>query len=79
VWALRLAGSPLLPLVLMLMLLLMLLLMLARWVGGAMMIHHPVPHGSTTGWSYHNLSLLCLLVGADHIIHDDDIADKFCE
>jgi hypothetical protein len=40
------------------------------------MVHHPVPWRGTTRWSCHNISLLHLLVGANHIIRDDDIADK---
>jgi hypothetical protein len=58
-------------------LLLLMLLLLTRQEGGAVMVHHPVPWRSTTGWSCHNLPLLCFLVGADLIIRDDDIADKF--
>jgi hypothetical protein len=67
-------GGPLLLLTLVLM-----LLLLVRWVGGAMMVHHSVPRGSTTGWSCHNLPLLCFLVGADRIVRNGDIADKFRE
>jgi hypothetical protein len=61
----------------MLALVLMLLVMLARRVGGAMMLHSSVPRESITGWNCHNLPLLCLLMDADHIVRDDDIADKF--
>jgi hypothetical protein len=68
---LRWAGNPLL--------LLMLVLMLVRLVNGARWVHHSVLRRSTTGWSYHNLSLLSLLVGADCIVRDDDIADKLEE
>jgi hypothetical protein len=46
---------------------------MARWV------HHSVLRRSTTGWSYHNLSLLSLLVGADRIVCDDGVADKLEE
>jgi hypothetical protein len=52
------------------------LLRLARWVGGAMVVHHPVLRGSTFRWSYHNLPLLDFLVGVDCIVRDDDIDDK---
>jgi hypothetical protein len=44
-----------------------------------MVVHHPVPARSTARRSYHNLPLLCFLLGADCIIHDDDIADKLWE
>jgi hypothetical protein len=58
-------------------LMLVLMLLLARRVSGAMMLHRPVPQGSTTGHSCYNLPLLCLLEGMNRIIRDDDIADKF--
>jgi hypothetical protein len=51
------------------------LLRLSRWVGGAVVVHHPVLWRSTTGWSSHNLPLLGFLVGVAGIIHDHDIAD----
>jgi hypothetical protein len=57
----------------------LLVLMLVRQVGGAMMVHHPVPWRGTTGRSCHDLPLLCLLVSMDHIVRDDDIADEFWE
>jgi hypothetical protein len=69
VLALRWVGSALL--------LLTLVLMLVRRVSGAMMVHRLVPWGSTTERSYHILPLLCLLVGADRIIRNGDIANKF--
>jgi hypothetical protein len=68
----RWVGSPLLLLMMVLMLLLML-------VSGAMVIHHPVLQRSTTGWSYHGLPLLGLLVGTDCVVRDDNIADKLRE
>jgi hypothetical protein len=65
------AGSPLLLWTLMLV-----LLRLSRWVGGAVVVHHPVLQRSTTGWSSHSLALLGFLVGVDGIVHDHDIAHK---
>jgi hypothetical protein len=59
--ALRCSGNPLL-------LWALVLLALMRWVGGAVVVHRPVPGRSTAGRSYHNLPLLCFLVGADHLI-----------
>jgi hypothetical protein len=35
--------------------------------------------GGTTGWSWHSLPLVCLLMGMDCIVCDDDIANKFWE
>jgi hypothetical protein len=52
------------------------LLHLVRWVGGAVVVHHLVLRGSTSGRSCHNLPLLGFLVGVDRIVYDDDIADK---
>jgi hypothetical protein len=72
VLVLRWAGSPLL-------LLTLVLLLMTRWVGGAVMVHHPVPRRSTAGCCCHILSLLCFLVGAERIIRDDGIADKLEE
>jgi hypothetical protein len=43
------------------------------------MVHRLVPWRGTTERSYHSLPLLCLLVGADCIIRDDDIADEVWE
>jgi hypothetical protein len=54
----------------------LMLLRLATWVGGVVVVHHLVLWGSTFGRSCHILPLLGFLMGADHIIHDDDIADK---
>jgi hypothetical protein len=59
------------------LLLLTLVLLLVRWVGGTVMVHRPVPQGGTTRRSCQMLPLLCLLVGMDHIVRDDNIADKF--
>jgi hypothetical protein len=67
--ALRWAGSPLLLRTLMLVL-------VSRWIGEAMVVHHPVLQGSTPGRSSHNLPLLGFLVGTDGIIRDHDIADE---
>jgi hypothetical protein len=61
------AGSPLLLLTMVLLLML---------VSGAVVVHHPVLQRSTTGWSYHNLPLLGLLVGTERVIRDDNVADK---
>jgi hypothetical protein len=72
VLALRWARSPLLRLTLVLV-----LLRLSGWVGGAVVVHRSVIQRSTTGWSCHNLFLLGFHVGADCIIHDHDIADKY--
>jgi hypothetical protein len=69
--ALRWVGSPLLWLTLVLV-----LLRLLGWVGGAVVVHHPVLRRSTTGRSYHNLRLLAFPVGADCVVHDQDIAEK---
>jgi hypothetical protein len=45
-----------------------------RWSHG----HTPSgTSGCTSGWSCHSLPLLCFLVGADCIICNDDISDKF--
>jgi hypothetical protein len=52
------------------------LLRLSRWVGGTVVVHHPVLQRSTTGWSIHNLPLLGFLVGADGVVRDHDVADK---
>jgi hypothetical protein len=71
VLALRWAGSPEL-----LRMLMLVLVRLSRWVVGAMLVHHPVLRRSTTEWSSHNLPLLGLLVGADGIICDHDIAHE---
>jgi hypothetical protein len=71
VLALRWAGSPLL-----LMMLVLMLLRLARWVGGAVVVHRPILQRSTTGWSSHNLLFLGFFVGVDCIICDHDIADE---
>jgi hypothetical protein len=68
---LRWAGNTLL-----LVVLLALVLLLTGWVSGAMVVHHLVPGRSTAGRSYHNLPLLCFLVGANCLIHSDDITDK---
>jgi hypothetical protein len=54
----------------------LLLVMLTRLVGGARFIHHPIFWRSTTRCRCHDLSLLALLVGVDHIIRDNDVADK---
>jgi hypothetical protein len=70
--ALRWAGNPLL-------LLTLVLLLLMRRVGGAVVVHRPVSGRSTAGRSYYSLPLLCILVCADRIIHDDDITDKLRE
>jgi hypothetical protein len=70
--ALRWAGNPLL------LLALVLLLLMTR-VGGTMVVHHPVPERSIARRRYHNLPLLCFLVGADHLICDDDVTDKLWE
>jgi hypothetical protein len=56
--------------------LVLMLLWLARWVGGAVVVHHLVLRRSTTGRSCHNLSLLGFLVSVDCIVCDDDIANK---
>jgi hypothetical protein len=71
VLALRWAGSPLLLWTLMLV-----LLWLSRWVGGTMVVYHPVLRRSTAGWSSHNLPLLGFLVGVDDIVCDHDVADE---
>jgi hypothetical protein len=71
VLALRWEGSPLLLLTLVLM-----LVWLARWVGGAVVVHHPVHQGSTCGWSCHSIPLLGFLMGVDCIVCDDDIAHE---
>jgi hypothetical protein len=47
-----------------------------RW---AVVVHHSILGRSTAGRSYHNLPLLCFLVCADCLIHDDDITDKLWE
>jgi hypothetical protein len=60
-------------------LLTLVLLLLTRWVGGTLVVHHPVPGRSTTGRSYYDLPLLCVLVCADRIVHDDDITNKLWE
>jgi hypothetical protein len=39
-------------------------------------VYHSVLRGSSSGRSCHSLALLVFLVGADHIIRDDDIANK---
>jgi hypothetical protein len=65
---LRWAGNPLL-----------LLLMMMGLVGGAVVVQRLVPGRSTAGQSCYNLSLLCVLVYADHIIHDVGITDKLRE
>jgi hypothetical protein len=54
----------------------LLLLWLARWVGGAVVVHRPVLQRSTSGRSCHILPLLGFLMGTDCIVHDGDIADK---
>jgi hypothetical protein len=51
----------------------MLLLLLVRRVSGAMMVHRSVPRGSATGRSCHIHPFICLHVGADRIVRDDDI------
>jgi hypothetical protein len=48
----------------------------SRWIGGAMVVHHPVLQRSTTGWSSHNLPLLGFLVGVDGVVPDHDVADE---
>jgi hypothetical protein len=53
---LRWAGSPLL-------LRMPLLVLGSRWIGGVVVVHHPVLRRSTTGWSGHNFPLLDFLVG----------------
>jgi hypothetical protein len=52
------------------------LVLLLRWVGGAVVVHHPILQRSTVGWSSHNLPLLRFLVGADGIVRDHDITHK---
>jgi hypothetical protein len=59
--------------------LLTLVLLLMRWVGGTVVVHHPVPGRSTIGRSCYGLPLLCILVCADCMIHDNDITDKLWE
>jgi hypothetical protein len=59
--------------------LMLMLLRLARWVGGAVVVHRLVLQGSTSGWSCHNLPLLGFLVSTDCIIHDNDIASNLWE
>jgi hypothetical protein len=52
------------------------LLRLSRWVGGTVVVHHPILRRSTTERSSHNLPLLGFLVGVDGVIHDHDVADE---
>jgi hypothetical protein len=66
---LRWVGSPLL-------LRTLLLVLGSRWIGGAVVVHHPVHQRSTTGWSGHNLPLLGFLVGMDDVVCDHDIANE---
>jgi hypothetical protein len=70
---LRWAGSPLLLRTLMLMLV---LVRLSRWVGGAVVVHHPVLWRSTSGWSSHNLPLIGFLVCVDGVICDHHIDEE---
>jgi di/tricarboxylate transporter len=73
----RWVGNPL-PLQALALLALVLLLLMRR-VGWALVVHRLVPGRSTVGRSYHNLPLLCFLVGVDCLICDDDITDKLWE
>jgi hypothetical protein len=62
-----------------LLLLTLVLLLLMRLVGGAVVVHRPVPWRSTAGQSCHNLPLLCFVMDVDRIVPDDDITDKLWE
>jgi hypothetical protein len=62
-----------------LVLLALVVVLLMRRVGRALVVHHPVPGTSTARRSYHRLPLICFLVGADRLIHDDDITNKLWE
>jgi hypothetical protein len=66
--ALRWAENPLLV-----------LLLLTRPVGGAVVVHRPVPGRSTAEQSCYDHPLLCVLVCMDRIVRDDDITDKLWE
>jgi hypothetical protein len=57
----------------------LLLVQWSRWIGGAVVVHHPVLWRSTTGWNSHNLPLLGFLVDTDGVVHDHDVADELWE